>query len=294
MKRIFAFFVTICILTASLAGCRQKDIASPDSNISGSNTSRSYDGSLGSAGSMKGKTVVVSIFADDNTTKWDKNDADDLSKIDATLGFLKIATHWLTARGENYTDYIEFICDWKQYPDLRYDAGFDKTLVRPDGEMYWVQREYIMDNIDSDRLLEKYGAENIIYLYLFNTDYSNPITPRTFSHGCGPNVDVEYVNLYTGASDYFSPPSSYAHEILHTFGAPDLYYENDTIPQSYVDYCERISSSDIMFSSYLGISIKNKFTELDAYYVGLTDNSATVEKWNLGLSEHEIYGDMVQ
>ncbi len=319
MKRITAFCITLFILLSVLSACGQTaDVTSdfsaasdssaeitPDSAIesdssaeitsdsasdSDSGTERTYDGLLGSAGKMAGKTVVVSIFADDSTTSWDKDNNVDNARIESTLLYLKIAANWLTSSAGQYTDDVGFVCDWKQYPDLRYDAEFSETLVRPDGEMYPVQRQYIVDNIDSDGLLHKYGAENIIYLYLFNTDFSNEITPRTFHFGCGPGVDVEYVNLFTGACDYFMPPASYAHEMMHTFGAPDLYYANDTIPQSYVDYCESITSGDIMFSTYLGEHISNKFTELDAYYVGLADSSEAVEAWNLGLSEHELYG----
>lgn len=32
--------------------------------------------------------------------------------------------------------------------------------------------------------------------------------------------------------------------------------------------------------------VKNTFSELDAYYAGLTDECPDVEKWNLGISEH--------
>ena len=305
MKRITAFCITLFILLSALTACGQtadvtsdfsaagdssSEITSDSATESDSSTERTYDGSLGSAGKLKGKTVVVSIYADDSATSWDKDDTSDNARLESTLLYLKIAAYWLTSNAGQYTDDVSFVCDWKQCPDLRYDAEFSETLVRPDGEMYPVQRQYIVDNIDSNGLLDKYGAENIIYLYFFNTDFSNEITPRTFNYGCGPGVDIEYVNMYTGARDFFTPPASYAHEMMHTFGAPDLYYANNVISQSYVDYSESLTSGDIMFSTYLGEHISNEFTELDAYYVGLTDSSETVEAWNLGLSEHELYG----
>ena len=47
-----------------------------------------------------------------------------------------------------------------------------------------------------------------------------------------------------------------------------------------------IDSSDIMAKVYYGDEITNEFSKLDAYYVGLIDESSDVTKWNLGLSEH--------
>ncbi len=95
-----------------------------------------------------------------------------------------------------------------------------------------------------------------------------------------------------GVTSDFSATGDSSSEIISdsTFGAPDPYYANNVISQSYVDYCESITSGDIMFSTYIGEHISNEFTELDAYYVGLTDSSETVEAWDLGLSEHELYG----
>ena len=73
---------------------------------------------------------------------------------------------------------------------------------------------------------------------------------------------------------------------MHTFGAPDLYFENAVINQEYVDYYMKTNPSDIMASVYYGNEITNTFSDLDAYYVGLIDSHPDIEKWNLGISEH--------
>ena len=84
---------------------------------------------------------------------------------------------------------------------------------------------------------------------------------------------------------YYTPAATFAHEILHAFGAPDLYLKNSRIPQEYVDYCNETKSNDIMFTINLGSSISVFFSDLCAYYVGLKDTCSEVDTWGLGKSE---------
>ena len=69
-------------------------------------------------------------------------------------------------------------------------------------------------------------------------------------------------------------------------GAWDLYYALDAIPQAYVDHCAETGSGDIMYKVNPGASIRETFTDLCAYYVGLTDTCAEVETWGLARSTH--------
>ncbi len=82
---------------------------------------------------------------------------------------------------------------------------------------------------------------------------------------------------------------TYAHEILHLFGAPDLYEARQGITQEYVDHLEKTDSRDIMFNSYRGDwdSGRVTFSELDAYYTGLTDRCEDVETYGLPKSQHD-------
>ena len=71
-----------------------------------------------------------------------------------------------------------------------------------------------------------------------------------------------------------NPPAVFAHEMLHCFGAYDL-YETDSgspITQKYVDHLMSNHPNDLMnhcfFSDY--DLITNVFSNVDAYYVGLT------------------------
>ena len=99
----------------------------------------------GSAAYIHGRTLVVSIFADDAATHWDETT--DAADIDQTQEHLRIATEWLTDAVKPYGVTAEFFYDWKEDPDLRYSAKFTETLVRADGSMYDVQAGYIQEII---------------------------------------------------------------------------------------------------------------------------------------------------
>ena len=246
-----------------------------------------YDGSLGSAGQIDKTTIIVSIFTSDANNKW-IYDGEDKKTIYNTLDDLKISTNYLTKQIKMYNKKATFIYDWTDYSDLRYDTAFEETLVRNDGTMYDVQKDYIVNNIDSDGLKKKYKADNIIYMFFFNTDYTNQINSWTLGHSNGEKFDLEFINIFIKYDDkYIMAPSSYAHEIMHCFGAHDLYYSNSFITADYVNYCKAVNCEDIMYRVTADKEIAFDFTELDAYYLGLIDYiPEVVNEYNLALSEH--------
>ena len=97
-------------------------------------------------------------------------------------------------------------------------------------------------------------------------------------------------------------PATFAHEMLHTFGAPDLYYAGKRgITQEYVSYAKSAGTNDIMrvtwdlnTNYYVYDSVKNEITDITAYYLGLTDYSSTVQEWGLGQSDYACYGDSAE
>ena len=154
--------------------------------------------------------------------------------------------------------------------------------------MYEVQADYVRQNIDTEALLQKYHADNVVYFFLFNTPYENTPNPWSLGFSSSPDHDVEYVNLYIRFGEVFdAPPATYAHEILHAFGAPDLYYEDTGIPQEFVDHCYQTGCNDIMFTVNAGETIDSEFTPLDAYYVGIGPRPAEADEWDLGPSEFD-------
>ena len=242
---------------------------------------------LGSAGSPDGTTVIVSIFANDCDTRWDFETEKDRAVQDRMLTHMEAATSWLAQQIGAYGAEPYFIYDWEANPDLHYSYDFGQLLlVRSDGGGYWDQENYVLNNIPSEELKEKYHAQNIIYMFYFNTSERN--TVNSWSLGNNQDLETEIVNVFVrndiSGSFFYMPASSIAHEIMHCFGAHDLYYASSAIPQDYVDYCRLTGSTDIMYTISLGEDISQLFTRLDAYYLGLVDSCDEVTTWGLGKS----------
>ena len=100
--------------------------------------------------------------------------------------------------------------------------------------------------------------------------------------------------MFMNCEGYLECPSHFAHEMLHTFGVPDLYTAVDYgITQEYVDYAANSGLNDIMRINddpetglYVYDSIPNEVTDITAYYAGLTDYSETVNEWGFAPSQH--------
>lgn len=246
-----------------------------------------YDGSLGSAGSLKGTTILVSIFASDASTSWDETA--DAALMEKSLQHLTVAAEWLTQKAAAFRTEASFVYDWSQESDLRYSAAFDEDLVVFNSGKYAKQEAFIQENIDADALKEKYRADNLVYLFFFNTAYTSDVRPWSLGYTTNEDYLTEFTNLYLKFGGYDAPPATYAHEILHAFGAHDLYYAGNGISQSFVNYCTKIESNDIMYTVNAGDTITNEFSKLDAYYTGIGERPVEIGQWDLIFSEHEEY-----
>ncbi len=244
----------------------------------------------GNAARLAGRTVIVSIFANDTKTSWNYEAENDVVTMYQTLSYLKNAAEWISGQAAIYGKNAEFVYDWEENEDLFYGANFYQEMIREDSSFYGDQKYFIDSYIDSEALMEKYAADNILYMFFFDSDFSNQANPWTSPSPAfyGDYYSTEFINIFVRFDNYhIAPPSTYAHEILHTFGAHDLYYENYAINQAYVDYCTQTDSSDIMYTVSDSEEITNVFSELDAYYTGLLDYSEEAEKWGLLKSEFE-------
>ena len=246
-----------------------------------------YQGEYGSAGFIKDHTLIVSIYANDKNTQWNFDDPAHQQVKKQTLSYLSLATKWIKKQVKPYHISPEFIYDWQKYNDLSLTTTFNEDMVVDNISMYSLQKQCIKQLVDSHTLQKKNQAENIIYMFFFNTDKTNPINPWSLSHSNGTDFNTEIINIFVCFDDVLTPPASYAHEILHCFGAPDLYYENAYITQAYVDHCQEICSNDIMYGVSFGEEMIDELSELDAYYLGLKDHCHEVEQWHLHPSDYQ-------
>lgn len=259
------------------------------------NGGNSYYGNfnLGSASELDGTTLFVSFFADDSYTNWEGQD--DLRAH--TYGQVSLACDWLSSQCSNYGKTANMIYDWYANPDLAYDVSLEGNLMNAE-EAYESIPAYL-DSFDYATLMKKYNADNVVFMLYVNTPSSNTKTSWTHMYMEPDDVyPLEYCVMYMNTEGERENAAAMAHEILHTFGAPDLYKadeygENFGITQEYVDYMVSSQSNDIMYTVYDQYTdashfdyISNEFTDIDAYYVGLIDFSSVVSEWGFAQSQH--------
>ncbi len=254
-------------------------------------TQPSTFGRHGSASELEGNTVILSLFISDSNGTWEGN-ARDIALEQDMLDYLGIATDWISHEAKAYNTKCNFIYDWSENSDLRdfVQVDYDMTKETAD-KVLW---KHIDENIDYVHLQEKYNAENILFVAFLDTPKSLDDTSQTRFYYPGMTYPYEICYIFAHCDGDKESPASIAHEILHAYGAPDLYYSDSDygITENYVQKLEKENSNDIMFRTYddndnmVYDRITNEFTELDAYYVGISPQSNVKDKWGFSEGEH--------
>ena len=269
-----------------------------DDDESGSQTSGSgfpYDASLGTAKELDGNIAIVSVFINSSYYPWKYEDLTNSEAYKYYGQGLRVGTEYLEKECAKYGHHPKFIWDWSEhydlfvYADLDIDPG-NSDYVANDNTAW----EYIENNIDTAAILNETDAQQMIYMFVYNTptDCAAPSVTRNYYEGMAYPYEICYITA--GYSGYYIWPGAVAHEILHTFGAPDLYLDWEYgITKEFVDYAEKIKLNDIMRINWdadtkkvLYDRINNEITEMTAYYAGMTDYSETVEQWGFEPSQH--------
>ena len=258
-----------------------------------------WEEGLGSAGELDGRIVVVSIFLSDKKNEWDFSNETNQLRREHSLAYLNIALDWITENAARWGKYPEFIYDLEQYDDLYYEMESDENVANTDIDPTYDMNEMIMDFVDPDSLLEEYDADNILFLAYINSPMSNRTVSFTIPYDDTLGDDtMEICYMFLCSEGEEETPAAYAHEILHTFGAPDLYNAdyppaNYNIDEDFVSYCEINHPNEIMLTTYdvntdepYYDHISNELTEITAYYIGWTDHSKEAEDFGLQESQH--------
>ncbi len=237
----------------------------------------------GSAGDINGTTIVITLFVSDVEYGWSVKNNEDIERIDNVNEYLSIAGDYLEEQVSNYGGEAEFITDFITHEDLAYYVRVDRNMENVEFERDYDANDEVMwsnidEYIDVDYLKEKYQADNAVFLAVFNTDVNNPAITCTRNWYPGMESDSEIVFLYYIDYGMVNPPAVYAHEILHTFSAPDLYTTNPEfgITQGTIIGIQNKYPNDIMLTcsdlrtgDYVYDRITNEITEITASYIGL-------------------------
>lgn len=252
---------------------------------------------IGSAQELEGDILVVTIFADDYYTEWDFNDRTDIDTYRSIYDYTRIATDKITEWGKDYGKNVHFIWDWDQHEDLVYFAVMptDMTTAVESSLSEKYSWDFIDRYINTDELLNKYDANGIVYNMYIDTPQDNTAVTCTRCWFMNMKKPYEVCYFFTRDIYYNLNPGVVAHEMLHAFGAPDLYCTDRItgITQEYNKWADSVYLDDIMFQinsgDYYYDKITNNVTDITAYYIGWTDYSKTVSDWGFNESEHIKY-----
>lgn len=230
---------------------------------------------LGSAKRLEGSTILIAIFVDINKNEW-KEEEKQYCK-DA----LQQATSWIVEKGMEYNKEIEFLYNMQEGSDLLYyqSIDFDVDSDSDDtnqSDYYRYNKLWIQEHIDKEKIKKDYGTDSVGYLF-FVKDAG---TSYTFSHYIEDKMinKEEMCTIYLNDSSCegcYETPATYAHEILHLYGALDLY--KDACPKDINEYVEEQYPLEIMLSTY----DEPLFIE-QSYEPGLTKEISPITAYNLG------------
>ncbi len=248
------------------------------------------DGDLGSARYLQDDVVLVSIYVDYQDVSWDEGKEEDARNS------LAVACEYLEAEAGRYGQELNIFYDVEKEDGLLYRMDYelsaaaykqDDIIDAPNFDMYlW---KWIDDNIPVADIQKAYGTDNIGFLAMVadvGTSYANVFymeDPDIYYN----EVSVLYFYYpYTRTTDQ-EVPAVYAHEILHLFGAIDLYEGSEAFSPENMDYVAEHYPSDIMYSVYCDSNrlhyeeIHLEIGPVTAYYLGWLDELPEEDQENL-------------
>lgn len=244
--------------------------------------------STGSAKYLDGDSLLVSIYVDEKISSWSYKEEEN------TRTNTRIACEYLEEQGRLYGKEVNLIYDTDIYTDLELRLEFDATnygYTGDDADIYLdcletAIYEFIHNDIDTKALMKKYQVNSVGYM-VFVDDNNDTCTAYPYYEGNHEYYYPEFCIIHNRWSEG-NPvePRTYAHEILHLFGARDLYHTSEYtgIYKDFVLYADDNYGEDIMLGGYTkkqtyGNDIKAEVTKLTAYFIGWTEYIAELEKF---------------
>lgn len=237
---------------------------------------------MGSVGLLTDRTLLVSLYLNTAESQWSVAE-----KAQMQI-FLQKALHWIGSEASRYEKQLTIVTELDN-PGLQYSMMLDGEV--PDGT------DIIPDSFDSQILAActKLSAELLtgqyedwklgflILLPVAGQDFTMVYEPEYegayyYEYSVFYQYDI-YMNGMNGAETW-NGPSTMSHELLHLFGAYDLYEgTTDTqVTSELIRYVEEHYPREIMYYTYNddnSISydrIYKEISALTAYRIGLTED----------------------
>lgn len=210
---------------------------------------------LGSAKYLEGRTVFYSMFVDTPESSWTQEDKEE------ALTELAVATDYIVEAAEDYHKDVEFIFDWNENPDLSGEATIDFPVSN---------EADFQDSLDAK--ISVWMKRTIPFETLLEESEADQYALLVFVHNPGTSYAIVYDGLDNPRESLIvfdeEPPSVYAHEILHLFGAHDL-YAGAEYTKEVTDYVSQAYPQEIMYTAMGQESIE--ISPITAYHLGWID-----------------------
>ena len=176
----------------------------------------------GSAKRLTGKCLVINLFIDDAVSKWSDDD------VEGALAFVNAGTDFISAQAEAYgADLSLYVTDKRSSVYLKTSRNITTSME----DYLWI--EFLFADTTYRNL------EGCVSSYFDLDEYDNWCvllhinkTGRSYALACNSTFydyniysSERAVMYYSTDTDYtyYSVAGTYAHELLHLFGADDLY-----------------------------------------------------------------------
>lgn len=240
----------------------------------------------GSAGLLAWPCVLYSIYLQQpDGPGWSEEE------IARSQENLSVAVDWITEQAGEYNASPTLYYGEDLLSVVDYDPGFVGGEDSDEGQPFYEDMDALCGSLRTAELAETYGTSNVGFLVFL------PVSGCSFTmvHYLedGGYYFNEYCCLYKD-NVFFDPgafdgPAVYAHEILHLFGAPDLYNgSNDLfVSEELVDYVAETWPDEIMHDTYASDgsleygSISKEISPLTAYRLGLCDSFEGMDRFPL-------------
>lgn len=239
-------------------------------NKTGNDTSENSI-NIGTAKHLYGKIHVLSIFVAKESNPWNR------TNIDRTINKLTEAQRWLKMQSARYDKRLDFINTvFGENPPL-YDNHIPDNFDSSNAYYYaceLIQRigfgnnesymRWVSQNTDCDQCFV------IIFCNKDGRSYASPVNKKLIEYDPF-RYNLECCLLYSKYpnSNIETTTASIAHEILHLFGAWDL-YELEDKDKPRADKCKMMFPNSIMVETYRDIW-ETQIDEINAWLVGLKD-----------------------
>jgi len=241
----------------------------------------------GSAKFLEGKVLLVSIFVDleDEKYKWSQDD------YDALKDKYVLSKEFLEAEARRYGKELELVCDFEAYPDLFYRVSATEEQIalfddKQESLMGSVEsfieffetignlNDFIENYIPYRELADKYGTDSINYSFQLKR-----WAPTCFAISHNPDTlgNTSYHEKFLMSDMVQWDARTFSHEILHNYGAVDLYVLNlvNGVSDALVEHAKANYPRDIMSPLYgepVHDSINYEISPITAYCLGWLDD----------------------